>query len=186
MESRDDCRRVERAIVLTAFTSNYELGHLTVPHNRAYAELHGYEFVCRIRPQYDWNAPGERHPSWDKVSILLELLDGLLDDANDDANAATHILWVDADAVVVNQQTSLDDLWRELPPSCELLLGEDVGPTCLVNAGVFAVRVSEWSRQLWREVWSCSAAARFHTRLYWEQVEISRLLSPSPAFSRLL
>ena len=68
----------KRVHVFTAFTSNYELGYLTLPHNRAYAEHHGYSFECRIRDPYDWNAPGARHPSWDKVAILLELLDNLL------------------------------------------------------------------------------------------------------------
>lgn len=158
----------KRVHVFTAFTSNYELGYLTLPHNRAYAERHGYSFECRIRDPYDWNAPGARHPSWDKVAILLELLDNLLG-SEPAAAAPTHILWIDADAVVVRQEVSLDHLWCGLPPSCELLLGEDVGPACLINAGVFAVRVSEWSRQLWREVWSCDEATRFHTKLYWEQ-----------------
>ena len=27
---------------------------------------------------------------------------------------------------------------------------------CLVNAGVMLVRVSEWSKQLWPEVWECN------------------------------
>ena len=27
---------------------------------------------------------------------------------------------------------------------------------CLVNAGVMLVRVSEWSKQLWTEVWECN------------------------------
>jgi hypothetical protein len=166
--------RVAHGLVFTAFTSDYDLGHLTMPHNRAYANRHGYTFDCRIREPNDWSAPGQRHPSWDKVAILLEWLDALLDSKT--AVPATHILWVDADAVVVRQDVSLDDLWRDLPSSCELLLGEDVGPTCLINAGVFVVRVSEWSRQLWREVWSCNAAVRFHTKLYWEQSVLHKVL----------
>jgi len=174
--SNDDTRRVARGLVFTAFTSDYTLGHLTMPHNRRYAECHGYGFDCRIREPYDWSTPGQRHPSWDKVAILLELLDEILDGPAT-ASAATHILWVDGDAVVVRQEVSLDDLWRDLPASCELLLGEDVGPTCLINAGVFCVRVSEYSRQLWREVWSCDYAVKFHTKLYWEQSVLQKVLS---------
>ena len=177
--SEATAQRVTHGLVFTAFTSDYDLGHLTMPHNRAYAERHGYGFDCRIRAPYDWNAPGQRHPSWDKVAILLELLDELLDSNSSAAAAAaaSHILWIDADAVAVCQDVSLEDLWRDLPSSCELLLGEDVGPACLINAGVFSVHVSEWSRQLWREVWSCSGAVRFHTKLYWEQSVLHKVLA---------
>lgn len=163
-------QRVAHWLVFTAFTSDYQLGHLTMPFNKAYAERHGYAFDCRIRVPYDWKAPGQRHPSWDKVAILLQLLDAILDGPTSDAGSTpTHILWIDADAVVVRQEVSLDDLWRGVPSTCELLLGEDIGPACLVNAGCFTVRVSEWSRQLWREVYSCAAADHFATKLYWEQ-----------------
>ena len=167
-------QQVMHATVVTAFTSNYELGHLTSPANRAYAERHGYAFHCRIRPPFNWHAPGSRHPSWDKVAILLDLLDDALDRPL--ANSPTHILWVDADAVIVRQEVSLDDLWQGLPVSCELLIGEDIAPVCHVNAGVFVVRVSEWSRKLWREVWDADAGARFHTRLYWEQSVLQLVL----------
>ena len=178
-------KRVAHATVFTAFTSDYELGHLTLPYNRQYADRHGYDFVARIRPPFDWSLPGERHPSWDKVAILLELLDEHLDSPQH-GKSATHILWVDADAVVIHQELSIDDLWADLPNSCELLLGEDVAPACLLNAGVFIVRVSEWSRQLWREVWGCQAAVRFHKRLYWEQsVLISVLIECGEGLERV-
>lgn len=156
-----------RAVVVTAFTENYAFGHLTAPVNRAYAVRHGYEFVCRVTPQYDWTLPGTRHPTWDKVALILEQLHRALHGGPE--AACTHILWVDADAVILGQHLSVRDLWRCLPPSVDLIIGEDVTPTCLVNAGVLCIRVSEWSLKLWSDVWQSEASERFHRRSYHEQ-----------------
>ena len=51
-----------------------------------------------------------------------------------------------------------------MPATIELLIGEDVTSCCLVNAGVFCVRVSEWSLQLWRDVWASAASRKFHNK----------------------
>lgn len=156
-----------RAAVVTTFTADYELGHLTAPVNRAYAERHNYEFICRVEPPVqDWSRIA-RHPTWCKVALLLELLRSAL--ADSPSARLTHILWVDADAVVLAQHVPIEDLWINLPPSIQLLIGEDVTPTCLVNAGVMCVKVSEWSLQLWSDVWMSSASVRFHRCTYHEQ-----------------
>ena len=88
--------------IVTAYTADYALGHVTAPVNRAYAARHGYGFVERILPPFDHaaaaappqgpDAPGPRrgpppshratidgrHPTWQKVALLVELLEGLL------------------------------------------------------------------------------------------------------------
>lgn len=129
--------------VLTAYTSDYELGGLTEPVNRAYAARHGYDFVCRVSPPCDRTS--ERHPSWDKVTLVNEILSGLLRRRRDPSSttvdngllcspATTHLLWVDGDACVVRQEVSVASLWATLPRGIELLIGEDVTPNCLLNA----------------------------------------------------
>ena len=132
-----------RAAVITSFTCDYSLGHLTSPFNKKYAETHGYDFVCRIMPPWDVSDQSIRHPTWDKVALLVELLSSLLrGEATSCAADTTHLLWVDADAVIVNHAVDLDAFWARLPSSVELLIGEDVTPTCLVNAGeVHALKV---------------------------------------------
>ena len=140
-------------VVLTAFTDDYELGHVCAPVNGAYARRHGYRFVCRTRPpdlrETDEMSNSCRHPTWDKVALILELLDELLDAHNTHA-PATFLLWIDADAVVVDQEKTVEQLLREHAPSCDvdLLIGEDVTRACLVNAGVLLVIVYAPPRDL--------------------------------------
>ena len=58
-----------RSVVVTAFTSDYKLGHLTWPVNKLYADRQGYEFILRIREPA--TSADERHPTWDKVSVAM-------------------------------------------------------------------------------------------------------------------
>lgn len=171
--------------VLTSYTDDYPLGRLTAPVNRAYAERHGYDFVERVRPAWD-PAGSARQPMWDKVSLLLELLRGLLLHRAGAPDApplpcsptTTHLLWVDADAVVLQHDVRVEDLVeRHMPPGIMLLIGEDVTPACLVNTGVLLVCVSDWSLQLWADVWSAESSVRFYTRQYHEQSALALQLA---------
>lgn len=55
----------------------------------------------------------------------------------------THLLWIDADAAVICHERGVDEILSPLPASTELVIGEDLTPACLINAGVLLVRVSE-------------------------------------------
>ena len=98
------------------------------------------------------------------------------------AQGYSHIMWVDADAVVVQPRTPLAPLLQlgaALPGSAaasaagsggggdgsaggaslvgvrpaDLTVAEDMnGGGCRLNAGVLLIRVSGWSRSVWREV----------------------------------
>lgn len=164
--------------VLSAYTSDYSLGRLTEPVNRQYAERHGYDFHCVVHPPVG-DRP-ERHPTWNKVALITELLGMLLrgrGDAMPIAESTTHLLWVDADAVVLQHDVTVESLWAGLPDSIELLIGEDVTPACPINAGVLCVRVSEWSLALWRDVWSSPRSQKFYNRTYHEQSALLRQLA---------
>jgi len=166
------------AAVLMSFTADYELGHITFPYNKQYADKHGYDFVCKIWPPSDWMTDkSKRHPTWDKVEMIIELLTSLLRGGGTTVSAdTTHLLWVDADAVVLNHATSLEQLWTGVPSSTELLIGEDLSTTCLVNCGVFCVRVSEWSLKLWTDVWASPMSVRWHRSPHREQSALLKQL----------
>lgn len=168
-----------RAAIVTSFTADYKLGHLTWPHNKRYADKHGYEFICRIQPPSDWMSDkAKRHPTWDKVELLIALLhDVLRGDELHCAASTTHLLWIDADAVVVNQEVDIESLWAGLPSGIELLVGEDVSPTCLVNAGVLCVRVSDWSLKLWTDIWASPLSRKYYRSPHREQSCLLRQLA---------
>ena len=166
-----------RVAILTAFTVDYEIGAICAAVNREYAARHGYAFVCREYPPS--TADDARHPTWNKVELLNEALQCLHGGATAPSivpSDTTHLLWIDADAVVARHDARLEELWSRLPDSIELLIGEDVTPACLVNAGVLGVRVSAWSAALWSDVWSAASSDKYHQRRYHEQSALLRQL----------
>lgn len=58
----------------------------------------------------------------------------------------------------------------------ELVLSEDLTPCCLVNTGVLIVRVSEWSRLLWHDVWTHQTSVKYHRKRYHEQSALLKQL----------
>ena len=179
-----------RVTVCMSYTVDYRLGQLTEAVNRAWAARHGYRFVVEVLcPAAMHDAiEGRSHATWHKVVLLNRLLAEAEEEAlapaacdgSDDA-ATSYLLWIDADAVVVNHARTVEDLLaladngsggdgggsaRHAP--WELLIGEDLNSQCLVNAGVMLVRSrSAWSCALWADVWS--AAGRYKNKRYWEQ-----------------
>ena len=73
-------------LVLTGYDDAFaEIGDVTTPSKKAYAERHGYKFEC-VR-----DYPTDVHPSWHKIKMLQDRVDHF------DA-----IFWMDADSVVTN------------------------------------------------------------------------------------
>jgi len=107
--------------LFTTYTSDYQAGPLCSRVNQAYATRHGYGWVEAVgdpsRRRAAGHDPPARHPTWDKVSLLLELLDGLLAGASPRglSPATTHLLWIDADAVVLRHERRLEELLDSLP-----------------------------------------------------------------------
>eukprot|EP00965_Chrysotila_dentata_P217528 6190051-Pleurochrysis_carterae.AAC.1 len=87
--------------------------------------------------------------------------------------STTHLLWIDADAVVLRQERRIEELLGQYGKSAcgaaDLLIGEDLTPACLVNAGVLLIRVSQWSRELWADVWDGPSSKKFYQRHFHEQ-----------------
>ena len=62
-----------------------------------------------------------------------------------------------------------------------LVVGEDLTPTCKINAGVMLIRGSEWSRRVWADVWACQ---RWRTKPFHEQSSLIRWLKVNePGFA---
>ena len=167
-----------RVAIVTSFTSDYELGWMCSPVNRLYCERHGYNFVCHV---VEKDREAERHPTWTKISLIHDMMEGLLHGQSTSSELrvpadTTHIFWIDADAAVVRQERTVEDIWRDLPLSTEMLIGEDVTPCCLINAGVFCIRVSEWSLKLLRDIWQSPASRKFYNCRYHEQSALLKQL----------
>uniref|UniRef100_A0A7S0XF92 Nucleotide-diphospho-sugar transferase domain-containing protein n=1 Tax=Chromulina nebulosa TaxID=96789 RepID=A0A7S0XF92_9STRA len=66
-----------------------------------------------------------------------------------------YFMWIDADAIIINDLISLDDIVNKSKHK-KLIISEDVNTCCYVNAGVLLVRNCEWSRSFWTDVWNNS------------------------------
>ena len=112
--------------LFTAYTRDYPFGDLCARVSSAYAAKCGYSWKAFVQEDRDPNA--ERHPSWDKVRLMLEMLDGLLAGGTPHGLPAgtTHLVWIDADAVVLRHEKKLEDLIDALPLATELIIGEDL------------------------------------------------------------
>ena len=119
----------------------------------AYAALHGYDVVLCT----EFLAP-ERPPSWSRIPLIQALLDEY-----------ELVVWIDADAMLVEVGVDIAD---ELPPGAELGLVEHRwygGERRSANAGVMALRSTEWTRALLARLW---AAERFVDHAWWENAAL--------------
>ena len=102
--------------------------------NRSYAVKKGYEYI-RFGPLQDLPA------YWIKVNLVLMILRGAAD--------GDIVGWVDSDAVIVDEETPIGDLFREAGAGIYFIGSRDPKPwTSPFNAGVFFVKANGVSRNL--------------------------------------
>ena len=139
----------DNVLLVTAYSDDYSIGRVCEKVNQLYASKHGYEFVSEVLPlnkMADLIAP-KKHCTWYKIALLRRLL-------NDTELLRTrhvqYIMWVDADAIIVDHSIALKDIIQQARGR-DLIIAEDMNPCCLINAGVFMLRTTHWSRQFVEE-----------------------------------
>ncbi|CAJ1365804.1 unnamed protein product [Effrenium voratum] len=110
-------------------------------------------------------APRDAH-TWYKVLMLRRVMA---------EGQHSHVLWVDADAVVIDQAKTLDSFIQEAEGR-DLIIQEDLSAECRVNCGVMILRRSKWSSCLLRLLWEGNLSRRHHCKPYYEQSALVRLL----------
>jgi ADP-heptose:LPS heptosyltransferase len=101
------------------------VGRVTARALQAYAQRHGYRFVYHDR----LIDPG-RHPAWNKILAVRQALLAQKDG---------WVMWVDADARVMNLRVRAESL---IPPERDLIFASDSNG---LMSGIFLVRCCEWS-----------------------------------------
>eukprot|EP00038_Savillea_parva_P015715 m.221424 g.221424 ORF g.221424 m.221424 type:complete len:454 (+) comp31944_c0_seq1:51-1412(+) len=166
-----------RVIVLSACSLDYLPGHLCAPVNRVWAERHGYAFRFEALPAADMEraVSPRNHLTWYKVLQINTAL-------READNRWEWVVWIDADAIVVHPERTVDSFARQADLSVDLILGEDVSPSCKVNAGVMLIRNTAFTRRMWTDIWACH---RWHTKPFHEQSALCRWLRINdPGFGR--
>jgi hypothetical protein len=130
--------------LLTACDSAQQpLAAYTVPRMRTFADTHGYE--PRFIHGNDWQRPR----GWLKIEAIRSALECDFD----------FVLWLDIDAIVLRSEVdiraaaisdaSLHMAWHG-PETSEILA---TGFVPHFNSGVMLIRVNDWSREFFRQVW---------------------------------
>lgn len=124
--------------------------------HRAYAASHNYSYVHQSQPLY--NASVARWPAWNKVLLLMKLLD-----ERESSGDVRHdwVLWVDSDALFCQKSRSLQKLLSHYNAWNASFLFS--GDTNAINSGVLLLRNTAWSRMMLAEVWAMGEA--LETRL---------------------
>ncbi len=111
-------------------------GELVTRINADYAYANGYDFKCflgKIDTRLD--------TTWSKIWLIQQELP-----------TCDWLLWVDADALIVNHTFRLNTLTDRASPGQDLLLSTD---KCGYCCGVFLMRNSSWSMDLLRTLLFC-------------------------------
>jgi hypothetical protein len=168
-------------LVCTAYTRNYTIGKLCAPINKAYCHQHGYHWIEESEYEYEamLSAISPRsNCSWYKILLLKSLMCRLL--AGEqltqlpavDSTKIRYLMWIDADAVIVNSKRTLESI-VEYSKAMELIISEDMNSTCRINAGIFLLKVCPWSLSLLEEVWM---SERYFQVAHFDQAALERHL----------
>lgn len=161
--------RPDSVLLCTAYSSDYSIGRLCEAVNRQYATHHGYRFESAVLPyseMLDAIAP-RAHPTWYKVLLLRRLL------SESAVKGVAWIMWLDADAIVIEQTTRILEDIVAVARGRELIVAEDMHVGCLINAGVLLVRACAWSEAVWTDVWN---ERRYWGVPFYEQAALTSVL----------
>jgi hypothetical protein len=158
-ENNLDVIRIKKNKICIAshFTSNLsEVGHISIKNKKEYCDLHGYDFV------YKNSRLSMRHPAWDKIKLLTELL-------NDKNKSYDYVIWMDNDAFINNPEIRFDILCSNFEQKNLIICSETgfedteyldeklnyelLNNLKIINTGVFILKNNEWSRNLLAEIW---------------------------------
>ena len=116
----------ESLTLVTLFTDEMApVGRITSDVLRDYAQRHRY--ACHV---HERSLDATRHPSWSKLLAVRAALA---------EKPGAWVMWIDADAVVVNHRIRAETL---VPKGFEVVFGSDFNG---LNSGIFLIRSSEWS-----------------------------------------
>lgn len=101
-----------------------------IRNNRAaYAEKHKYRY-CEFNTRPD----PTRGASWNKVAAALLVM-----------HCSQYVMALDSDALIVNYETSIGQMFQEYGPQKDILFSKDYGGNSIVNAGSILIKRSKWS-----------------------------------------
>jgi len=161
-----------RVLIITSYTdtirwNNYgkcDYGDFASLNHHEYANKHGYSYIKEIVKNSDYP---DWHPTWIKIDVLRKYID-LFD----------YVVWIDADAVFVNQSIKIEDL---ASGGAELIIPklerdrESGNVWTNTTTGFMIWKNTEWSKEILDNLWKNPNNFRFD--FFHEQSRLDELLS---------
>ena len=139
--------------IVTAYDSNFEqIIQLNQPILSQYCKLHEYELVEHKIVNFPKPA------SWFKISALLLEMESL----------CTHIMWIDADTLILNQSFKIETLLKE---DKQLYISKDING---INCGVMIFKNTDFIKKLLHKI--DSMCDKYLNHIWWEQAALMELL----------
>lgn len=138
---QDEMLRNSNIIVAQFYTDNVEYGPTTETINSKYCNLHGYGYFVETNTQKIKNSLEGRAYTWYKPKLILEIFEKYNPE---------YVLFLDIDAVVVDFQEKIENY---ISTDHDIIFTEDYGHHSKVNAGVFLIKNTNWSKYLLKRWW---------------------------------
>jgi hypothetical protein len=135
--------------------SYWPVSDITRHVNVEYASSHDYVFNMSIHPPAPW-----AETVWGKITYLKKRL-----------SEFDWVMWIDADAMVMNHRVKIEDLIAKCPLDTDLIISSDLHG---LNAGVFLLRNRQWSRDFLQAV--DESKSEFISHKYPEQEAMDAIL----------
>lgn len=135
---------IGKVVVAQFYTDNVSYGQFAEKINRDYCQEKGYEYYCEKDTVKIRTSLRDKAPTWYKPTLVLEVLETYNPD---------YVLFLDIDAIVSDTNQRVEDFIDE---NYDIIFAEDVGHHSAMNAGVFILKNTEWSKKFLQE-WADSA-----------------------------
>ena len=157
--------------ILMAFSDDYHVGYRCAFVNDKYAAKHNYEFNLRVLNYDDimQQIVPRNNATYYKVKFINEKIEEIM---SNPLEQTQYLCWIDGDAMVIDPSIKLEELIQRYSYK-DLIIAEDIHLGCPINAGILLIKVSEWSRLLWRAVWDCH---KYDTKTFYEQSALVHVL----------
>lgn len=162
---------MSKICIITSFTdhirwNNYgkcDYGDFASINHHEYANKHGYSYIKEIVKNEDYL---DWHPTWIKIDMLRRHIDNY-----------DYLVWIDADAVFVNKEVTIESFIRDnvdliLP---KLEVDKQSGNMWThTTTGFMILKNSVWTKELLNELWEKPNLYKF--QFFHEQSRLDELL----------
>jgi ubiquinone/menaquinone biosynthesis C-methylase UbiE len=130
-----------KIVIAQFYTNNVSYGHYAEAVNKKYCDNKGYTYFCEKDNTKILDKLQHRSATWYKPKLVEDIFETLNPE---------YVLFMDIDAVISNFDKDIEEYIDE---NYDLIFTEDMSTHSIVNAGVFIIKNTEWSKNFLKTWW---------------------------------